>query len=109
MTQQSAAVQLTGSPHVLIVDDEEGNRELMSDNLSELGYTCHTASCGDDALALLSKQEVQVALLDVMMPGMTGVEPVSAPSGALSQYRGGLCNCGGRPESGGGAPEERCL
>ena len=73
MTQQSAAVQLTGSPHVLIVDDEEGIRELMSDNLSELGYTCHTASCGDDALALLSKQEVQVALLDVMMPGMTGL------------------------------------
>ena len=73
MTQQSAAVQLTGSPHVLIVDDEEGIRELMSDNLSELGYTCHTASCGDDALALLSRQEVQVALLDVMMPGMTGL------------------------------------
>ena len=59
--------------HILIVDDEDGIRDLLKERLEEEGYTCHTASTGDAALEVLTAEPVHVALLDVIMPGMTGL------------------------------------
>ena len=58
---------------VLIVDDEEGIRELLKDKLQEQGYCCHTAANGEAALDFLANEEVDLVLLDIMMPGMTGL------------------------------------
>ena len=57
---------------VLIVDDEEGLRETYREALEAAGHICYTASNGKTALEVLAKQDVDVALLDVVMPEMNG-------------------------------------
>ncbi len=59
--------------HILVVDDEDGIRDLFKDNLEEQGYICHAAPSGDAALEVLANDRVDLALVDVMMPGMTGL------------------------------------
>lgn len=59
---------------VLIVDDEKDIQEVIQDTLEERGYCCTTASSAEEALAALSEQRFDLALLDVMMPGKSGVE-----------------------------------
>jgi len=61
-------------PRVLIVDDERRNTELLKVMLTPEGYVLLTASCGEDALALLADQQPDLILLDVMMPGMDGYQ-----------------------------------
>ena len=58
---------------ILIVDDEEQNRELLQAILKELGYKFETARDGIEALAKM-KMDIDLVLLDVMMPGMDGYE-----------------------------------
>ena len=58
---------------VLVVDDEEGIRDLFKVLLEEQGYLCHVASCGDEALEVMSKEPVELAVVDIMMPGMSGL------------------------------------
>lgn len=65
-------MRFNGAP-ILVVDDEPGIRDLLKDNLEEQGYVCHTAPDGDAALNVLAEQTVQLALVDIMMPGMTGL------------------------------------
>ena len=59
--------------HILIVDDEQRLRDLFKCNLEEQGYICHTADTGAGALEVLTNQPVDLALIDVVMPGMTGL------------------------------------
>jgi CheY-like chemotaxis protein len=59
---------------VLIVDDEEPNRQLLSALLSAQGYTIKIACDGPTALELVAAGGIDLMLLDVMMPGMDGVE-----------------------------------
>jgi CheY-like chemotaxis protein len=59
---------------VLIVDDEEPNRQLLSALLSAQGYTVKIACDGPSALEQVKAGGVDLMLLDVMMPGMDGVE-----------------------------------
>jgi len=61
-------------PRVLIVDDEQVVCDLLQDELSNRGYLCTTALDGAEALADLAKQEFDVALLDIRLPGMSGME-----------------------------------
>jgi len=61
-------------PRVLIVDDEQVVCDLLHDELSERGYLCTTVLSGDDALTKLATQEVEVVLLDIRLPGMSGME-----------------------------------
>lgn len=65
-----------GSETILIVDDEPSIRQLVIDTLQPLGYTCYSASCGKDALAIAdtSKNGIDLLLTDVIMPGMNGKE-----------------------------------
>ncbi|HMD30579.1 MAG TPA: HD domain-containing phosphohydrolase [Candidatus Acidoferrales bacterium] len=57
---------------ILIADDEPANREILSELLEREGY--HTVQAEDGAIALemLRGKRVDLALLDVMMPGRTG-------------------------------------
>jgi CheY-like chemotaxis protein len=59
---------------VLVVDDEEANRQLMSALLSALGLKVLTARDGSSALSMLAEGGIDLVLLDVMMPGMDGME-----------------------------------
>ncbi len=59
---------------VLIVDDEEHNRKLAEDILSDEGHEVLLAENGKECLRLASEQQPNVILLDIMMPGMDGLE-----------------------------------
>ena len=65
------------SQHVkkaLIVDDEESMRYVLSSQLSKLDYECVAVSNGRDALDQAARQDFDLMLLDVKMPGMSGLE-----------------------------------
>ena len=57
---------------ILIADDESANREILSELLEMEGYRTVSANDGLQALEVLRSQHVDLALLDVMMPGRTG-------------------------------------
>lgn len=59
---------------VLIVDDDPGIRETISQIIEELGYVPYTASDGLDALAMLDTGTYLCVFTDIMMPKMTGLE-----------------------------------
>ena len=62
---------------VLIVDDETIVRRLLRQALSGRGYPCREAGNADEALAQLKDDSVGLVLLDVNMPGRSGVELLS--------------------------------
>ena len=57
---------------ILVVDDEPAVREVISRILRRNGYAALEASGGEQALALVSSQEIQLLLTDSVMPGMSG-------------------------------------
>ncbi len=63
-----------GSPLILVVDDHAFNLEVMEGLLYREGYKVVTASGGDEALEIIKREHVDLAILDVMMPGMNGFE-----------------------------------
>ncbi|HEX5574956.1 MAG TPA: HD domain-containing phosphohydrolase [Gemmatimonadales bacterium] len=68
---------LTDGPvTLLVVDDEEPIRNALRKFLVQQGYEVLTAAGGEEALALLQRQKITGMLLDVNMPGITGVELV---------------------------------
>ncbi len=62
------------SLRVLIVDDEKAQRELLSGALQKQGYTVSEAGSADEALAAAEKRAFEIALLDIKMPGRSGLE-----------------------------------
>jgi DNA-binding response OmpR family regulator len=62
------------SPRLLIVDDEIDACQNLSDILCDLGYQVDVAHDGPSALELVGRHAYDVALLDLKMPGMDGVE-----------------------------------
>jgi two-component system phosphate regulon response regulator PhoB len=61
-------------PRVLVVDDNQDIRDLVVHFLSADGFHVFSASSGDEALAILKSNTVNLVLLDVMMPGKSGLE-----------------------------------
>jgi len=61
------------SNSLLIVDDEPIVRESIRDWLSDAGYQVATAESGEEALELLENQDFSVMVLDIRMPGQTGI------------------------------------
>jgi len=59
---------------ILAVDDLQENRELVARNLSRIGHFVVTAASGEEALLALEQSDVDVVLLDLIMPGMDGRE-----------------------------------
>ena len=60
---------------VLVVDDEERQREIASEILAKLGYTADTVSSGEEAVEYLKEQSVDLVVLDMIMPkGINGGE-----------------------------------
>lgn len=65
---------MTQTPHILIVDDEVDTCENLSDIFTDLGYLVDTAHNGIAALKLVAERRYDLALLDLRMPGMDGLE-----------------------------------
>ena len=63
---------------VLLVEDDEDNRELMTEVLEAAGYEVLAASSGAEGLKALSERSVDVVVTDVGMPGMGGLEMARA-------------------------------
>jgi len=70
-------VPLTDGPiTLLVVDDEEAIRNALRKFLAQQGYEVATAASGEEALEILQRQRITGMLLDVNMPGISGVELV---------------------------------
>lgn len=61
-------------PRVLVVDDDRRNVKLMEGHLLPQGYEVLKAYSGEEALTLLGRNEIDLMLLDIMMPGLDGYE-----------------------------------
>ena len=59
---------------ILVVDDHESNRDLLSRRLTRDAHHVVTAASGECALALVEQEQFDLILLDLLMPGMSGYE-----------------------------------
>jgi DNA-binding NtrC family response regulator len=60
--------------NILVVDDDPDIREVLKDRLESLGYQVLVAANGKEGLEFLEKQNLQMILLDIEMPAMSGLE-----------------------------------
>lgn len=61
-------------PTVLIVDDEEGIRESLSEILEDEGYSISMAGSGEEAVRMVQEQAPDLIILDVWLPKMDGIQ-----------------------------------
>lgn len=59
---------------VLVVDDEEGIRESLSGILEDEGYEVLTSNSGEDAIKVVREQNLDLILLDILLPGIDGIQ-----------------------------------
>ena len=69
---------MNGNNHLLLVDDEALNRDMLSRRLQHHGFHVEVAGDGPSALQSIAAHRPDLVLLDSMMPGMTGVEVLQA-------------------------------
>jgi len=65
------------SASILVVDDEQRQREIYNDILQDEGYATETAPSGEVALDLLSRRRFDLVITDLNLTGMTGIELLS--------------------------------
>jgi two-component system, OmpR family, response regulator len=63
---------------VLLVEDDDDNRELMAEVLAAAGFDVVSAASGAEGLKTLSERSIDVLVTDVGMPGMGGIEVARA-------------------------------
>jgi DNA-binding response OmpR family regulator len=66
---------------ILVVDDEASLRFFLSEELEGHGYKVYPAANGHEALACLQQQTVDLAIIDLQMPGLNGLELMAAIQG----------------------------
>ena len=62
-----------GKKTILVVDDEDAIREVLSEELVSAGYEVLLAATGEEALELLPRHKVDLAILDIRLPGIDGI------------------------------------
>lgn len=65
------------SPHILVVDDDNGIRVLYQTELAREGYQVTVVDSGRTALAAVSERQFAVIILDIDMPDMSGIEALT--------------------------------
>lgn len=60
--------------NILVVDDEENILELLIYNLEKNGYHVYSSDTGEKALQILNEYSIDLAVLDLMLPGVDGLE-----------------------------------
>ncbi|MGH9200738.1 MAG: response regulator, partial [Vicinamibacterales bacterium] len=68
---------MTRQDSLLVVDDNDDNRDVLSRRLRQKGFDVAVAADGPEALALIGQGSYDLILLDVEMPGMSGLEVLS--------------------------------
>jgi signal transduction histidine kinase len=68
---------LAATGHVLVVDDSEGNRDVLERRLVRQGYRVSLAENGYQALEMVRSGNFDLVLLDIMMPGLNGLQVLS--------------------------------
>jgi len=80
MTIPTALVQDNGSNNknvdnrILIVDDDDAIRDSMQEFIERSGFTAFSAASAEEAMELLSKEVIHVAITDIILPGRDGLE-----------------------------------
>ncbi|MDB5327275.1 MAG: serine phosphatase RsbU, regulator of sigma subunit [Phycisphaerales bacterium] len=67
-------IDLPANTQILVVDDDESNRESLSRRLRRRGATVDVAADGTAALIAIEDKRYDLVLLDVMMPGLSGID-----------------------------------
>jgi DNA-binding response OmpR family regulator len=67
--------------NILVAEDDRDIADLIAHYIERSGWTAHIAPSGDDALASARKQSFDLVILDVMLPGMSGLEVCRALRG----------------------------
>ena len=67
---------MTSSLQILVIDDEPAIRQILTASMTRTGHSVEVASGGRQALMRLAKGDVEVALCDINMPDLTGIEVV---------------------------------
>jgi two-component system, OmpR family, response regulator MprA len=98
---------VTARGRILIVDDEPAVRATLGELLQDLGYQVNTAADGQQAIDAMSGVRPQVVFLDLLMPGISGLEaltyfrqhhrrvPVIVITGGLDQDTANQVRAGG--------------
>lgn len=74
MADRPDAPAASAPARVLVVDDTPQNVKLLADILGAKGFVAITAASGEEALAKLAAERPDLVLLDVMMPGLSGLD-----------------------------------
>ncbi len=74
MSRQASVPEKRGQMRILVVDDEEDIVDLISLNLQREGHQVIAAGTGEEALELLRANRPDLVVLDLMLPGMQGLE-----------------------------------
>ena len=64
--------------HVLVVDDEQNIREGVTRILERSGFRVTQASSGEEALSVMAENRADITILDLIMPGVGGLEVLDA-------------------------------
>lgn len=72
--QKSTGPSIPGSFEILIVDDEPVNRQVLANYLKNDAFVITQVASGQDALDVIENKTIDIVLLDVMMPEMSGFE-----------------------------------
>ena len=73
---EANSVSVTGV-RLLIVDDELAARKVLATMLGDAGAQCKTAACAEEAMRILNAERLDAALVDLNMPGISGMELLS--------------------------------
>lgn len=76
---------MSGKNRLLVVDDELMNRDMLSRRLERAGYAVDVAADAREALERLEDDQIELILLDSMMPGMSGVDLLRLLRGTYTQ------------------------
>ena len=69
--------------HILVVDDDDGIRSLVKKYLDENKYLVTTASSAEDASEKIKIIKFDLIILDIMMPGKSGLEFIEDQKGSI--------------------------
>ena len=67
---------MSSSLQILVIDDEPAIRQILTASMTRAGHTVEAAASGREALMRMAKGDVEVALCDINMPDLTGMEVV---------------------------------
>jgi CheY-like chemotaxis protein len=71
---------------MLITDDDRSSRETLREIFEPVGYRTLLAGSGEEAIDIAQRQDIHIALMDMHLPRLTGLETMSI----LRQLKGGL-------------------